>query len=148
MKLTKLNKKEKQWSEQMIDNVFHSTLNPSLELSNFPMLWLLSPITTKPILVPQFQSHPNISKLKLPLWSLPNPLGCFIISFNVTPKDYCYIYFLLKIMVQQKKYGKTINNNRTFFPPRSNILKLSLVISMTKTIHTINQRKRKNLTFI
>jgi hypothetical protein len=135
--------KKKQWSEQIIVKVSHSTLNPSLELSNFPTLWLLSPMTIKPILVPQFQSHPNISKLKLPVWSLPKPLGAFIISFNVTPKDYCYIYFL-----SSKDYGKTINNSRTFFPRRSIILQLSLVISMTKTIRTINQRKRKNLTFI
>jgi hypothetical protein len=62
----------------------------------------------------------------------------------VTPKDYCYIYFLSsKDYGATKKYGETINNKRTFFPHRSNILELSLVISMSKTIPTINQGKGK-----
>ncbi len=93
--------------------------------------------------------HPNISKLKLPLWSRPNPLGCFIISFNVTPKDYCYIYFLSSkdYGATKKVWAKRSTTIGPFFPRRSNILKLSLVISMSKTNRIINQGKRKKLNF-
>jgi hypothetical protein len=80
-------------------------------------------------------------------------LGCIIISFNVTPKHYSYIYRLSsKAYGAMKKHNskcKTINNNRAFFSHCfSNALKLSPMIYFYDQDNPQNQPREKKLSFV